>query len=43
MDIATLDHICRLSKLNFTEEEQQKALAEMSDIIAPGCCSSTCG
>lgn len=33
MDIATLDHICRLSKLNFTEEEQQKALAEMSDII----------
>lgn len=34
MDIATLDHICRLSKLNFTEEEQQKALAEMSDIIA---------
>ncbi len=33
MDIATLDHICRLSKLNFTEEEQEKALAEMSDII----------
>lgn len=33
MDIATLDHICKLSKLNFTEEEQQKALAEMSDII----------
>ena len=33
MDIATLDHICRLSKLNFTEEEQKKALAEMSDII----------
>ncbi|MBQ3843101.1 MAG: aspartyl/glutamyl-tRNA amidotransferase subunit C [Ruminiclostridium sp.] len=33
MDIATLDHICKLSKLNFTEEEQEKALAEMSDII----------
>ena len=33
MDIATLDHNCRLSKLNFTEEEQEKALAEMSDII----------
>ena len=33
MDIAVLDHICRLSKLNFTEDEQEKALSEMSDII----------
>ncbi len=33
MDIKTLDHLCGLSKLNYTEEEQKKVLAEMSDII----------
>lgn len=33
MDIATLDHICALSKLNFSDDEKQTALAEMSDII----------
>ena len=33
MDIKTLDHLCELSKLNFTEDEQKKILSEMSDII----------
>lgn len=33
MDIKTLDHLCELSKLNFTEDEQRKMLADMSDII----------
>ena len=34
MDIKTLDHLCELSKLRFTEDEQRVAIAEMSDIIA---------
>ncbi|MBO5377119.1 MAG: Asp-tRNA(Asn)/Glu-tRNA(Gln) amidotransferase GatCAB subunit C [Ruminiclostridium sp.] len=33
MDIKTLDHLCGLSKLNYTEEEQEKVIAQMSDII----------
>ena len=33
MDIATLDNICQLSKLNFNEEEQRSMLAQMTDII----------
>ena len=33
MDIATLDHICQLSKLNFTEDEQKTMLGQMTDII----------
>ena len=33
MDIATLDHISALSKLNFTEDEQNEMLAQMTDII----------
>ncbi len=33
MDIKTLDHLCSLSKLNYSEEEQKKVIAEMSDII----------
>ena len=33
MDIKTLDHLCALSKLNYSEEEQKKTIAQMSDII----------
>ena len=33
MDIATLDHICALSRLNFTEDEQKEMLGQMTDII----------
>ena len=33
MDTATLLHLCRLSKLRFSGEEQEKAIADMSDII----------
>ena len=33
MDIATLDHISALSKLNFTEDEQKEMLGQMTDII----------
>ena len=33
MDTATLLHLCRLSKFSFSGEEQEKAIADMSDII----------
>jgi hypothetical protein len=29
MDIATLDHICALSRLNFTEDEQKEMLDDI--------------
>ncbi len=33
MDTATLDHISELSKLNFTDEEKETMLSQMTDII----------
>ena len=33
MDTATLRHLCTLSKLSFTEEEQEKVMEQMGDII----------
>lgn len=33
IDKATLDHIAELSKLSFTEEETEKMIDQMSDII----------
>lgn len=33
IDKATLDHIAELSKLSFTDEETEKMIEQMSDII----------
>ena len=33
MDIKTIEHLCNLSKLNYTDEGKQKVMAEMSEII----------
>lgn len=33
MDIKTIEHLCNLSKLNYTEEGKQKVMEEMSEII----------
>lgn len=33
MDIKTIEHLCSLSKLNYTDEGKQKVMAEMSEII----------
>ncbi|MGN0657559.1 MAG: aspartyl/glutamyl-tRNA amidotransferase subunit C [Ruminiclostridium sp.] len=33
MDIASFEHICNLSKLNYSGAEQEKVISEMSDII----------
>lgn len=33
MDIKTIDHLCVLSKLDYSDEEKQKVMEEMSDII----------
>ncbi|MCH5324781.1 MAG: Asp-tRNA(Asn)/Glu-tRNA(Gln) amidotransferase subunit GatC [Eubacterium sp.] len=33
MDIKTIDHLCELSKLNYTDEEKQKVMEEMGAII----------
>lgn len=34
MDKTTLAHLCELSKLDFTEEQQDAVIAQMDDIIA---------
>ena len=34
MDIKTIEHLCNLSKLNYTDEGKQKVMAEMSEIIS---------
>ncbi len=34
MDIKTIDHLCDLSKLNFTDNEKEKMIGEMADIIS---------
>lgn len=33
MDIKTFHHLCNLSKLNYSEAEQEKTNVQMSDII----------
>ena len=33
MDIKTIDHLCDLSKLNYTDEGKEKVMGEMSAII----------
>ena len=33
MDIKTIDHLCNLSKLNYTDEGKEKVMGEMSAII----------
>lgn len=33
MDINTLQHLCALSKLDFSGDEQERVISEMSDII----------
>lgn len=33
MDINTLQHLCTLSKLDFSGDEQERVISEMSDII----------
>ncbi len=33
MDIKTIEHLCNLSKLNYTDEGKQKVMEEMSAII----------
>ena len=33
MDTKTIDHLCNLSKLNYSDEEKAKAIDEMSAII----------
>ena len=33
MDASTLSHLCELSKLNFSDEEKDKVMTEMGDII----------
>lgn len=33
MDAATLSHLCELSKLNFSDDEKDKVMTEMGDII----------
>lgn len=34
MDAATLSHLCDLSKLNFSDDEKERVMTEMGDIIA---------
>ncbi|MCM1419489.1 MAG: aspartyl/glutamyl-tRNA amidotransferase subunit C [Bacteroides sp.] len=33
MDQKTFEHLCGLSKLNYADEERERTIAEMSDII----------
>ena len=33
MDIKTIDHLCNLSKLNYTDEGKEKVMSEMRAII----------
>lgn len=33
MDLKTFQHLCGLSKLNYSEEERERTIAQMSDII----------
>lgn len=33
VDINTIEHLCNLSKLNYSGDEMQKVMGEMSDII----------